>query len=440
MGPWMDGVNRIFGNWPSNQNYVRRIPRHPKRAATKSISGLGPLGLWVNGVALFNQLDGFTYDPSAGRDGQAGPEVVASTTSAARWVRNAVLVEQPTFDASNAHQPGSGEYHYHDNPLGLRYQRGDNVSYDATANRYREAVSAAHPAHHSPILGWAYDGYPIYGPYGYADPNKPSSGVRRMVSGFVVRDGRHGTDDLRRSGRHSLAKWATALHGVTAATLTEDAFGPDVSARYPLGHYCEDFDFLGDHGETKGKDFDLDACNGRFCVTPEFPLGTYAYFVTLNADGSPAFPYVIGRQYYGEPTGGQGQKIVENVTVFTNAGPNAAQTVAAVRDAGGVSWPSVEGGHYQVQSSTDGAKWVTLAEDVRSHGTTTRYTLTAASNASKSSLQYRANRLSLDAYDVAGSQGNRGGRGHTAAAIARKAEWSVSLRKHRPLRRRAARS
>ena len=46
---------------------------------------------------------------------------------------------------------------------------------------------------------------------------------------------------------------------------------------------------------------DLDRYNGRFCVTPEYPNGVYAYFTTITGtDGHPAFPYFIGPEFYGE--------------------------------------------------------------------------------------------------------------------------------------------
>ncbi len=81
--------------------------------------------------------------------------------------------------------------------------------------------------------------------------------------------------------------------------------GPAVSTSYPLGRYMEDNDFLGDHGIASGTNtYDLDEYNGRWCVTPEFPNGTYAYFVAIAADGTPVFPYNIGRGYYGSPAGG----------------------------------------------------------------------------------------------------------------------------------------
>ena len=39
---------------------------------------------------------------------------------------------------------------------------------------------------HSPIIGWAYDGNPIYGPYGYSDPTDDNSTVRILNSGYVL--------------------------------------------------------------------------------------------------------------------------------------------------------------------------------------------------------------------------------------------------------------
>ena len=54
----------------------------------------------------------------------------------------------------------------------------------------------------------AKDGYPVYGPYAYSDPMDPSSGVRRMVSGYIIRDGSYGTSNLNVTGRTTLPFWA----------------------------------------------------------------------------------------------------------------------------------------------------------------------------------------------------------------------------------------
>ena len=114
---------------------------------------------------------------------------------------------------------------------------------------------------HSPIVGWAYDGNPIYGPQGYSTP---SGGiVKQLKTGYEV-----------------------------SLDLTHR---PPISL-YPEGFFIEDFKFT-DNG-------DLDIHNGRFGVTPDFPEGVYAYFTTVESfvDGfgpfknykKPQFPYVIG--------------------------------------------------------------------------------------------------------------------------------------------------
>src|SRR5262249_42146423 len=143
---------------------------------------------------------------------------------------------------------------------------------------------------------------PVYGPYGFADAADPNSVVRRMNSGFVRRNGDNSTPNLATTGRTTLPAWAGRAYN-RSTTLTASEYGPSVSTSYPLGRYLEDNDYLGDLGKTQGIDFDLDEYNGRFCVTPEFPAGTYAYFVSVSSNGAPVFPYNIGRAFYGAPTG-----------------------------------------------------------------------------------------------------------------------------------------
>jgi hypothetical protein len=94
-----------------------------------------------------------------------------------------------------------------------------------------------------------------------------------------------------------------------------------VSASYPLGHYIEDYAYLGDCGKSLGGDFDLDELNGRWCVTPEFPQGTYAYFTTIDAEGKPVYPYTMGRRYHGHANGQLVRGIFEPVTTNFVAHP-----------------------------------------------------------------------------------------------------------------------
>ena len=128
-----------------------------------------------------------------------------------------------------------------------------------TLNRETESTQ------HSPILGWAYDGNPIYGPYGFAHSDG-TGGIKKMQSGYKKR----------------------ALLNRPSVTL------------YPLGFFCNDYEWFSDG--------DLDSFNGRFCITPEYPNGVYAYFATIgNNDSSfknfklPEYPYAIGDRFKSTP-------------------------------------------------------------------------------------------------------------------------------------------
>ena len=138
------------------------------------------------------------------------------------------------------------------NPVSLRQELNDNI----TGSGQAPSVLS-----HSPILGFAYDGNPIYGPYGYVDPTDPQSAIRRMTSSYVLKENRQG--------------------------------GPTL-ANYPIGSFINDYEYQHRTGS-------LDENNGRFCITPDYPEGTYAYFMTLDADLNPAFPYTVGDNFYSLP-------------------------------------------------------------------------------------------------------------------------------------------
>ena len=116
---------------------------------------------------------------------------------------------------------------------------------------------------HSPIVGWAYDGNPIYGPYGYSNPDDSNSVIKLLETGYVLN-----------------------TSGVT-----------DRPSAFSNGFFVDDHVY-NDSG-------DLDESNGRYCKTPEYPNGVYAYFVglTTGTQGNlvPKFPYFIGDNYRSEP-------------------------------------------------------------------------------------------------------------------------------------------
>ena len=403
MGPWYLNAAKtnLFPNYPGNQALIYRIPRQPVIPITKTSTGLGATGRMVNGVAIFDSRDAFSYSTANGTD--ATP--TNGLTGDGVWNRDGYHNEGVTFDPALAHQAGS-HYHYHAQPIGLRYQLGDHVDYNATTNRYTERSGT--PAEHSPLLGWAADGLPVYGPYGYSEPLNAASPPRRMVSGFVLRNGAFGTTNLATTGRVSLPAWSARIQN-RSATLPSDRYGPAVSATYLLGHYIEDFDYLGDLGYSQGVDFDLNEQNVRWCVTPEFPGGTWAYFTTLNGDGTPAFPYTTGRQYFGSPTGGAVSSITESVTTHAVGGPYQATIEAAASSQSNhvtLVWNAVEGGTYRVESSANLATWDTLAANVTAASNVAALTETNALS-NHTTRFYRSVRTGTSAFDERGFAGTQ---------------------------------
>jgi len=390
MGAWSSG----FPNLPANQKVLYRIPRTNiiTVPVTKSQTGLGAIGYFVDGVAMFDSRDGYVWTGST-----------ESGNGTGYWNRDAYVNEGATFDPAYAHQENTGTYHYHANPIALRYLMGDHVSYNATAKTYSESTNAA--TKHSPLLGWVRDGYPIYGPYGYSISNNAASGVRRMVSGYVLRNGANGTDNLTNTLRANLPAWAQRLYNTNSA-------GPTDISTYPIGRYMEDKAYLGDltNAATGQKyvmgtnTFDLDENNGRWCVTPEFPNGTYAYFVNMSSNGTPVFPYNIGRAFYGYPTGAVTTAISETVVTNYLGGPEATPSLNAPtvkNSAVTLTWSATEGGTYMVQSTTNFSTWTTNSTTVAAVLNSASYTNNSADNY----RFYRVAQTALATYDSAGSGG-----------------------------------
>ena len=112
---------------------------------------------------------------------------------------------------------------------------------------------------HSDIIGWAYDGNPIYGSFGYSDPDDVNSSVKKLEPGY-------------------------SLINIENRPSTTD---------FPYGYFIEDYQYT--------ESGDLDQYNGRFGKTKDFPEGVYAYFATteINLDGEIVgkFPYFVGNEY-----------------------------------------------------------------------------------------------------------------------------------------------
>lgn len=213
------------GQFPNNRNpntitpqhHEFRVPLNPKKAPRPTPVGMMPFGVAINGVP---------FDPSAAewwnRDPRSGWQYEALTG-----------FTDLGMDQHNAHVQPGGVYHYHGYPNGLAnlHYQGEDMT----------------------LLGYAADGFPIYAPYAYIDPNDPTSGTKQVHSPYRLKPG---TRQSGPGGKHD-------------------------------GTFVEDFQFVNNAG-------DLDECNGRTGVTPEYPEGIYHYFIT---EESPFIP----RLFRGKP-------------------------------------------------------------------------------------------------------------------------------------------
>lgn len=211
--------------------------------SSSGLVGLGAIGIAANGVVFFN--------PSAGSGGNP-PEgfsfVAAGNNTAVNFGE----------DNCGGHPEQNGQYHYHDSDFIECWNQNQSM---AGYNDYYGATQYSgdnirHPDGHSKILGFSFDGYPVYGPWGYSNPSSNTSEVVRMQSGYTIR--------------------VNAVPG-----------RPPYGEEYPAGVFMQDWIWTGGAGK-------LDEHNGRYCVTPEFPGGTWAYFVTTDEQGEPVFPFMMG--------------------------------------------------------------------------------------------------------------------------------------------------
>ena len=211
--------NRGNPNRITVQQHRYRVPANP-RVADQTTPIRGEFGVAVNGVP---------FDPGAAEfyDGEPGWQYEPLSGAINLGI-----------DMSHAHVQPTGKYHYHGLPTGLI----DSVKVEAGS--------------HSPLIGWAADGFPIYAVFGYSDPKNAASPVQKLKSSYQLKKG--------------------------------DRPGGDAPGGTYDGTFLRDYEYVLGAG-------DLDECNGRFTVTPEFPDGTYAYFMTEQ------WP-VVPRKYRGTPS------------------------------------------------------------------------------------------------------------------------------------------
>lgn len=289
-GPFLDGNPSLA----TDQNAIFKIPLNPvQNTGTLTATSGGDIGVFINGTALFDFRDGVGWNTNTsslcgGLPGMSPcPGGPAATQS---WNRDAVPAEKPGFDCSKGH-PANGNYHHHQNPSAFNLDL--NIISTICDLYAADGLYAINTAEHSPLIGFAADGFPIYGAYGYANANG-TGGIVRIKSGYQLRN------------ITTRTVWADG---------TDVADGPAVSTTYPLGYFREDYEFVTHAGQ---EDY-LDEHNGRFCITPEYPAGIYCYFATVDANHNSAYPYAVGPTYYGVKSATIVTSISEAVTTYASA-------------------------------------------------------------------------------------------------------------------------
>ena len=144
------------------------------------------------------------------------------------------------MDLNGGHVNAAHRYHYHNIPEDYF---GNDLGIDGST--------------HSPLVGYAADGFPIYYKYLYTDGTDSNSGISNFISSHTLKPGNRPGD------------------GISAPNGAYD------------GNYVEDYEYMASLSA-------LDECGGRFAKTPEYPNGTYYYVLT---DNWPYIPRCLNGEY-----------------------------------------------------------------------------------------------------------------------------------------------
>ena len=196
----------------------------------------------VNSVVILNEGVGYDVNTSIAATS------IGSKASARASVRDLTVDHNARFGNELVSEDTAGLKY---NLVGYSTQIGGDAFQDVAGT-------------HSPIIGWAYDGNPIYGPFGYANPLDINSDIVQLSTGYTK----------------------------SSANVVDRPSG------FADGFFVEDYKY-----DNSGN---LDQYNGRFAKTPEFPNGVYAYFAGISTNfgtgtTQPEFPYFIGHFYRSEP-------------------------------------------------------------------------------------------------------------------------------------------
>ena len=280
-GPFLDGNPSLA----QNQNAIYKLPLTPiENTGTPTATNGGNIGIFINGVSLFDYRDGVAWNNNTmslcGGPPGGNPPCPGGPNGNQDWNRDAIPAEMGGFDCNKAH-PAMGNYHHHQNPSAFNL---DLIIVSNICEAYpADGLYVIDTESHSPLIGFAYDGFPIYGAYGFANADG-TGGIVKMNSSYE-------------------------LPGATTRIN-----GPDINNTYFEGYFREDYNYV-----SHTEDFYLDEHNGRFAITPEYPEGIYAYYATVDENHNSAYPYAVGPTFYGNVVATNVNTINEDTTNYDSS-------------------------------------------------------------------------------------------------------------------------
>lgn len=215
------------------------------------------VGVTVGGVYLFNYIDTLSYCTSG---------------STSVWTNLAPFFEIYDLDVCSGHA-ANGDYHHHNHPVCLAEKLSDTGT------------------SHSPLYGWIWDNYPIYGPYQASGELAQSCWQKRDYSSSATGCS-GGTRSCVFVDQYDITKGTTtaACSGPSLSGTTTTQSGNTISAA--SGIYFEDY-YYNSTCAAQGGAY-LDQYNGH-------SHGSYGYHYhfTIDSTGANVFPFVTGPKYYG---------------------------------------------------------------------------------------------------------------------------------------------
>lgn len=220
------------------QRYTFTMPLAPKALAEPvAVRGM------LSGVAI----NGVVFDPGTAEVWTPGQPIATRPNRHTRgrrhdpkaWRYEGQGGMNLGIDEHHAHVQPTGAYHYHGLPTGLvervRKEKGDDAML---------------------LVAYGADGFPMYAERGHKDAADPASPLVTLRPSWQLKKG-------------------------------DRPVSPDGPGGKYDGTFVEDYEFITGSG-------DLDECNGRVGVTPEYPQGTYYYVLTER------YPFVP-RVFRGQP-------------------------------------------------------------------------------------------------------------------------------------------